>query len=253
MDIKRILPLFLFVITLVFLEVFIYNPEMIYVSLVIICSGIFFCIWRLCKNSKKAKDWYYFLFLPITFLISAVAFSTLSGNRFLTHFIIILTSIFIYIYIRTVFNYLYKRFQYKNLSLENISSYGNFLAFFFMSATVFGLQSFLNITIWYTIIIIMVGSLLILMQMMWVNNVKSSERFVYLVLGAFVLVELAWSISYLPSNFLVSGFVLSVCYYMLIGLTRFHLLKELNKRIIKLYLGFGLSSILIVLLTARWL
>jgi len=87
---------------------------------------------------------------------------------------------------------------------------------------------------------------------MWANRIDLKIGFFYILIISLVLTELTWSASFLTLNFYILGLILAVCYYILIGLTRFHLLDKLTKRLVKLYLFYGFGSILIVLLTANW-
>ena len=70
---------------------------------------------------------------------------------------------------------------------------------------------------------------------------------------AFVLIEIAWSLSFWPLSYYILGLVMAIFYYIIIGIVRFYLLNELDRKIIKLYLVFGFLGITLVLLTARWL
>jgi len=74
-----------------------------------------------------------------------------------------------------------------------------------------------------------------------------------MLLVCLVLVELAWSISFLTLSYYILGLILAICYYILIGLVRFYLLGTLDKKIAKLYLIYGFGALLIVLLTSRWI
>jgi len=75
----------------------------------------------------------------------------------------------------------------------------------------------------------------------------------YILIGCLVMVELAWSISFLPFNYIVAGLILSICYYILINLIRNYLLGELNSKKVRIYLIIGLIGIVFALLTSRWL
>jgi hypothetical protein len=67
-----------------------------------------------------------------------------------------------------------------------------------------------------------------------------------------VLSELAWAISFLSLDNNIAGFTLAIFYYMMVGLVRMELVSGLTKDKLRLYLGFGFASIIIILLTARW-
>ncbi len=149
--------------------------------------------------------------------------------------------------------YLIQTKSYKNLSLENISSYGNLLTFFFISSVVYDLQSFLDMPVWPLAVIIAVAAALIIYQTVWANGIEKKITIIYVLIGSLILVELAWAISFLPLDFNATGLILTICYYMLIGLVRHHLLDNLKKNIVKLYLALGFGSILLILLTTRWM
>jgi hypothetical protein len=68
-----------------------------------------------------------------------------------------------------------------------------------------------------------------------------------------ILVELFWSISFLPFNYNITGLILAVCYYVIIGLVKNHLLGKLDAAKVKMYLILGGVSLFLIMLTARWM
>ena len=259
MKINRLLPLLIPLVDLILFEVFLYNPKMIYVILVIVNLRLFFTINQFTKGSKVSSEWWNFLILPVLFTTSLAAYSTLITDsvliryEYLVQFLFIANTVFLYYYLRTIYQYLIQPESYREFSLENISSYGNFITFYFVSTVVYGLQSFLNIPIWPLMVIVAIVSILIVYQVLWINKISIGLAFIYIVVASMVLVELAWSISFLPLNFNISGLVLAICYYMLIGTIRHRLLETLDKRTVELYLFFGFGSIIMLLITARWM
>ena len=156
---------------------------------------------------------------------------------------VVLFGIFIYLYFRTLYFYLVRPSKKNRLSLENLSSYGNFLAFYFIAASVYGLQSFLTILYWELMLGLLVLIAIIIYQVFWANEIGFEQGLIYIILGCLVLIELAWSISFLTLRFYILGLILAVAYYVLIGLTRFYLLGKLNQSIIKKYLIESLGSV----------
>ncbi len=250
---NRLLPILIPFVVLIFFEVFFFNSKFIYVSLVLSNLLIFFTVNQFTKASTVSKSWQKFLILPALFLTSLGIYSILFASKFFVQFLFILNAVYLYFYFRTIYYYLIQPTLYKDLSFENVSSYGNFLTFFFVSSVIYGLQSFLNITVWPLMIALTIIAILIVYQVIWANKIKSKFSIIYILISSLVLVELGWSISFLPLNFNVAGLLLAISYYMLIGLVRHHLLEKLDKKIVKLYLMFGFGSIFIVLLTARWM
>ena len=142
---------------------------------------------------------------------------------------------------------------YEVFSIENISSYINWLTFFLLAATVYGLASFLNLPIsWLVLIMISLTSLLVY-QIIWANKIELMPSLPYILISCLILVELFWSISFLPFNYNISGLSLAICYYVVIGLVKNHLLLKLDAAKVKMYLILGSISLLLILSTAKWM
>lgn len=250
---NRILPILVSFLILLIFEIFYFYPKMIYVSLVIANLLVFFLLSQFAKASNVSKKWWNFLILPVFFLTSLAVYSAVSSNKYFVQSLFFLNSVFLYLYFRIIYYYLLDPAEHKKPMIENIFSYGNFLIFFFVSSGVYGLQSLLNVSVWPLMIIVVTVSILIVYQLMIIDNINSKSAAIYIFVDSLLLVEFAWAISFLPLNFNVSGLILAICYYMLVGLTRQHLIGKLDKKTIKLYLFFGFGSIVVALLTSKWM
>jgi len=249
---NRFLVLFTPISILGLFELFLIQPKILYYSIIIANLLVFFTIKQFKKSSAENKEWINFIILPICFLTSLGFYSTLIANNIFIQILFFANIFFIYFYLRNIYFYLVQPESYKTYALENISSYGNFLVIFFASSAIYGMQAFLNISVWILILIILPLIALVIYQIIWANKINIKDGFVYIFLGCLILIEIAWAITFLPLAYNIAGLVLAICYYILIGLIRFYLKKNLNKQTIKLYLFFGFSSILIILLTAKW-
>lgn len=253
MKYNRLLPLLIPLFTLVLLEVFSFKPKFIYAIVVILNLSIIYAIRRFSKAGGIDKKWFNFIIFPCLLFLSSIFYAIFLSSKLLIQLIFIADTVLLYVYLKYVYYYLVRPVSYEVFSIENISSYGNFLSFFLASSAIFGLQSFLNIKIWLLMIIILVVILLVVYQNIWANKIDLKKSAIYLFVCCLVLIEVFWSIAFLPVNFNVAGLVLAICYYILSGLIKYHLLGSLDKNKIKLYLGFGLSGIFIILFTAKWL
>lgn len=253
MKYNRFLVLLTPLIALLLCEVLFFMPKMFYVILVFYFLIIFFAVNQFTKSSKIDKRWYNFIIFPLCFSISLIIYSIISVNKFFVQILFFTNAFFIYYYLRNIYYYLIRPDFYKDNTLENISSYGNFLLIFFIASSIYGLQSFLNLSVCISIIIILPFFALVIHQVIWINKIDFKIGFIYILIGCLILIEIAWALSFLPVNYKANGLVMAICYYILIGIIRFYLKGSLNKRIVKLYLFFGFSSIFITLLTARWM
>lgn len=235
------------------MELYFWKPKLIYVAVILGYLLMFFTIRQFLLESRKKESWLNYSILPIVFFTGLTVFSTMVSSSLLVQLLIIINTIFLYFYFRTIYYYLVKTKLYQPNSLQNISSYGNFLAFYFIASSVYGLQVFMGISIWILMIFTLGAIAIITYQVLWVNKVDLEPGAVYILIICLALTEIAWAASFLTLSFYILGLILAVSYYILIGLVRFYLLGRLSKSLVKIYLIFGLSSIIIVLLTAKWI
>lgn len=253
MKYNRYLPLFVPLAVWAAFQGFLFYPASVYVLLVLVNLLLFFTFYQFTRASSTGEKWWNFYILPALLSLSIAAYSVILKNRLLIQFIFLLELVLLYFYLRFAYYYLEKPQQYKVSSIENISLYGNFIIFFFTAASVYGLESFLNSPVWPLVLILTAVAGLIIYQLTWANKIDFRTGLPYLLVDSVVIFELAWSISFLPLNYNVAGFVLAIFYYIITGLSRLHLLGSLDRAKIKLYLGYGLASVLLILLTSRWL
>ena len=131
---KRFLPLLVVLvpaISLGFLELFYFNPKLIYVVLILINLSIFFAVWQFTKAGNAGNNWWDFMILPGLMSAAAVSYSILLSSGLLIQTLFCFYIVLLYIYLRYVYYYLARPAAYTAFSIENISSYGNFLTFFF--------------------------------------------------------------------------------------------------------------------------
>jgi len=258
MKYNRFLPLLVPGLVFLLLEVFYFKPKLIYVILVLIILLYFFTVRQFLVAVETKEKLYNFILLPAYFTIGLVTFSTMvpresGAGKFLLQLFFVLNAGFVYLYLRSIYHYINKHSFYKKYSLKNISSYGNFLAFYFLVSSVYGLQSFLNTPIWLLMMALLIFSGMIIHEIIWSNQINTETGLFYMLIFCLVIIELSWSVSFLTLSYYVLGLIMAVCYYIFVGLLRFYLLGNLNKKIIKLYLIFGSLSLVLVLFTARWI
>lgn len=256
MHFGRYLPLFLAVSALILLEIYLIKSKFIFIALPLIGALIVYAAIRMAKHSLIDKAWWNIIILPIIFSAGLAVYSVLlplKENVLSIQFLLILNSVFLYFYFRSVYFYLILPSAERKISLENISLYGSFLSIFFVSSAMYGFQSFINTPIFILIAAFLFASALLVYGVFWSNNISLKKGSLYILICCLILTELAWSIFYLPFNFNVAGFILAMYFYILTGLNRAFLQNRLNVRVVKMYLGLGMFSIFLILITSRWL
>lgn len=253
MDKLRIYVLLVPLLQFLIFELFIFFPKLIYYLLVVLLALLIYTIYLFAKKNLNIKYWYNYSILLILFSISSFLYIILLSNSLFIQIIVLISVFFSYVYLKILYYYFFVPERYKANSFENISSYGNFLVIYFIFSLLFGLQSLLSITIWKLIISVFPFLLLIFYQVFWVNKIKIKEGGIYILILSLIIVELIWSASFLPLNYSSASLALAICYYILIGITRFHLRGTGENKKIKFYLILGILSLLAILLTSKWI
>lgn len=253
MKLNRFLPLITPALILALFEFFYFSPKMIYISLVLSNLLIFFSFWHFTRQSTIDKEWWNYATLPSLVTSAVIAYSVFLSSKGIIQLLFIFSVVFLYIYLRHVYYYLLSPTNYEVFSIENLSSYLNFISFFLFASSVYGVQLFLGLPIWPLEIFMLFISGLSFFQMVWVNKIDIKAGMPYILICSLVVLELSWAFSFLPFNFNILGLCLSVCYYVLTGLAKNFLQDKLNEKNVKAYLIFGSISLLLIIITAKWI
>ena len=253
MTLNRLLPLLAPLASYGLAQMYFFYPKLIYLAVILINLLIFFTVWRFGAASQVDREWWNYLILPAVMSIAIMAYSVFLNSRPVIQLLFVLNSAFLYSYLRQIYYYLLKPSSYEAFSIDNISSYASWLSFFFLSATIYGLQSFLNFSIFSLALVVLAATALISYQIIWVNKIELKKALPYILISCLILVDLCWSISFLPFNYNISGLSLAICFYAVSGLIKNQLLDKLDAARVKMYLTLGLASLFLILFTARWI
>lgn len=286
MKYNRLLPLLMPFLIWLLDELFFFKPKMIYLALVLSLCLVLFTIRQFARAGPAAKGWWKFIIFPSMFLLSVAAYTTVIASKTVIQLLFLLNAVFLFFNLRSVYYSFLNPIAGSKLAVREISSYGNFLIYFFISASLYGWLSFLSLPLWPLMLVIILVSLIVIYETLWENKINPApqahalthlaftpsetltrhkggsgyswggvnfrEALVFIIIGSLILLEIAWSMSFLPLNFNIIGLILAICYYIVAGFIKYYLLDNLNKKIVKSYLFAGLGSIFILLLTARW-
>lgn len=253
MKYSKFLTLITPLLVLVLFEIYFFFPGYFCWMLVLAVLSIIATVAIFTKRSSAYKNWWDFSILPGCFTVSLAVYSIIIPDKFFVQFLFFLNAGFVYWYLKNIYYFLIKSELYKSFFLENASSYGNFLTVFFLASAVYGLQAFLSLPIWPLMFIFLIMGGLIIYNVIWANKVDAKNGVIYILVGCLVLTELAWSISFLPLNYNISGLILAINYYILIGLIRFWLKENFDSKTVRPYLIFGFLAVFVLLLTSRWM
>ena len=149
--------------------------------------------------------------------------------------------------------YLYRRPKYEAHTLGNISSYIGLVAIFFLTAGVFSLRIFLSFSYLLLALPIFILTALLVYQLFWASQAPIASSLPHVLVIAIVVTEIFAVVNFLPTSVYVSGLIVTVVYYLLSGLSRNWLLNIRESRVVVRYLTISFISLMLILLSAKWI
>ena len=258
-----IIRFFLYSLPFVIFGVFEFSrnfPNLIVWAGVFIVFWLFLVIWYLLRHSvRKQGDNMTFTELsnyfitPLLLVFSGMLFLVFFNNVTFYRVISVFISFASFLFLESVFIYLYYPQKYVLSSLENISSYLNIVVSFFLYSGYYGLMVFLHLQSKWLFVSLIVLNMVLLLQTFFINKLKFKKIYLALLLALVILVEVVWAVQYLPFTFLVKGVMVSLVYYIISGLFRYYFLQSYNKKILWRHVLVVSVVAFFLLFTAKWL
>lgn len=247
----RIAPLLLPVFYFLILESLFYFPErwpwLVVLALLFGFAPFFLMSWRL-KDRRLLP-----LFLhSVVFTGSGLAYVLLISSQLLIQVLIIGWSLVYFIYLESIFNYLYETERALLIDLRHIIGYVNLVTFFILFSALIYYFIFLNFAWWGVLLIGFAAAWIMLFNRFMVNDCPKQQSILFAVVLALILTEITAALMFWPVSFYVFAMLMAAAYYLMSSLSVWHLKKVLNREILIRYLIFTFLVIGLTLGTAAW-
>lgn len=198
------------------------------------------------------SDWWRFSGTSWLLASSILLFSLLLSHGWILVGLLGVMVILEAIYWRYVVTYTDVTATYTPFSLERLSFNLNFLIVFFISGALYGLRTFLDISLWIVTPVFAAVLALIILQRLWITKNYNGTAWRLAVSIWLSTVEIFLLISFLPFDFRILAFIATAVYYGLITLGSKD--SETTKRVNRFWLLIIILAVtcLAVLATARW-
>lgn len=213
---------------------------------------LFFVLARLAGWSFKKADFWSFFALPFCLAVSAFSLLLFVEGRDMKILIITLATLLIWLFAENIFSFLYLSSTYQVNALEYLSLVMSVVSVFFVTTAFFALRLFFGFPLWFIVPIHAIFIFVIFISVLWICKVEK-ERILPNVFSAVILLaELFLCLAFLPAGFFPSAAILTLFFYLFLGIVRAHLSNRLNSVVLKRYLlAVSLITVLIIF-TAKW-
>lgn len=271
---KKLNSLFFALTMFVLLEILTRCPKLIWITSFIAFIALFFFIWKIFPKDiairkklrsnrsfifkiTKALDIfteeknYLFLVSPIFLLCGAILFLMFLKDGILIHAAILLFSFIFFLFSESLSANFYD-YQRQSYPLENVLTSINLLALFLIYSHIFLFLTLFHFSLWIMLLILILTTFISTFQLFHAYKIASKINYFYSIITVIIILEIFWSIMFLPTNFYVNGLILINVYYIIIGMSYFYFTEALTKARIIRHLLISLIIIIITLATAKW-
>lgn len=226
-------------------------PSFFYAALALGALAIIVSVWVI-AGRIMSHDWLPFAIAPLFFFLSFVGYAAIIYNRFWVQTIFALIVWFLFFYLKHWYYYITYGAATRAAKLDNLMVASGTLSIFAFGAVFFGLPAFIDFPLAARVAVFALVAYLMFWQFVPVNRGAAHVR-PGLAVGALVLAELAGLMSFLPLLSNVLAVFIAIAYYLVLAASRLYWQGSLDKRRFKWPLILGSLTVLVLLLTARWL
>lgn len=228
-----------------------YPPFLYVAGFLVIALAIFF-IWKRMRHDAHLLP---VLFSAALLIITNYVLLVFLENAFIVHGFIAFTSLILFALLYSV------SFRYRdsegapNYALENIIGYCNLAVFYFLSVDVFYLDLQTNQQFLLFLALFIIGAALLSYSALNIFNLRSWQTLVYGSVIILTLGEIFWAAKLLPVSVYSQGAIVTLLYYVTLGISRHYLLfgwEEVTRKVVSRYLTISVLGFLLVLGTSRW-
>lgn len=207
-------------------------------------------VWLVGGRDFRKRFWI-FVTSPLLLVISQLLFVIFLQGFWFKRFVVLILSVILGIFLENLYIYHYQPAKYQKYSLANIANYFNLIIIFLFNASLFLLVIFLQFPFWLTIILNIFSTIILTYQIFWFSQLAFARTWPYVLGLSLISAELFWVLSFLPISVYNQALIITLVYYLTVGISRNQLLGIDEKKVIKRYLGIVLVCLIIILLTAK--
>jgi len=204
---------------------------------------------------KKINQLYFWVMLlpPFWLIVASVSLMVIAEAEIFRWAIAIFTPLVIGFFYRQVYIYNFAPEQYQPYALENLSVSINIFIVFLAASSLFGFRLFLGLS-WTMLLGIFVLIVLTLTyQTLWAHKLSHKQMVWWLLSSVALLGQLFIAMGYLPVQYIVSGIIIAIAFYLFIGLNRLVIRQAFRRRLVAQQVILSSVLTLVVLITARWI
>lgn len=248
----RILPVLLALVTALGAMTMFWLPAYSLLTMVVALAVFFILLKFLVRRPWRGAEFWIFVGTPFFFVASSLVLLLFLESAGMKVLVITLSTFLVWLFSENLFIYQYLPNNYQVNALEYLASVINVVCVYFFTAALFALHVFLNLPLWLTAPFSALVFFVAIFSSLWLAKIGKERIWPNTLGGTVLFTELFIVFSFLPSGFFPSAALLTLIFYLFLGIVRAHLRGKLNKAVYQRYLLASAIFILMIIWTARW-
>jgi len=213
---------------------------------------LFFILAKLAGWSFRTADFWSFFALPFCLALSSLFLLLFVEGQGMKILIIVLATFLLWLFAENIFAFLYLSNSYQVNALEYLSLVVGVISVFFITTAFFALRLFFGFPLWLIVPFHAMIVFILFASVLWICKIEKTRLLSNTFGAVLLLAELFLCLAFLPASFFANAALLTLFFYLFLGIVRAHLLHRLNQTVLKHYLlAVGLIT-MIVIITTRW-
>lgn len=221
-----------------------------FLSIIVAIIPIAFLYSRLLHWRVTTFQFWHFLGTPLLYLIATFGMIFLLEEPLFGLLLAGVAVLFLVLFAEYIFQYTHLPSQYQPYSIEYLSLLLNVLTIFFLSSLGYGTNLLIQTPLWILAPLFFLLSLFILYGTLWVSKSDEKHARAYALAGSVLTTEFFTALAFLPSGLYTNAALLTLFFYLFLGLTRAQTHHKLSTTVARRYLFVALALLLVILASA---
>lgn len=207
---------------------------------------------RLLHFEIRAFSFWHFLGTPVLYLAASFGMIFLFEQQKASVALAVVTVLLLVLFAEYVFQYTHLPSQYQPFSIEYLSLLLNILTVFFLSSVAYGMYLLIQAPLLLLAVSFLLLSLFILYGTLFVSKADAARSRPYALAGSILTTECFIALAFLPSGLYTNAALLTLFFYVFLGLTRSQVHHKLSSSVVRRYVGVAAVLLVIILLSTSW-
>ncbi len=207
---------------------------------------------RLLHWHIRTFQFWHFFGTPMLYLLAVFGMIFLFEEQMMGIVLAALSVLFAVLFAEYIFQFTHLPSQYQPYSIEYLSLLLNVLTIFFLSSVGYGTNLLIQMPLWILAPIFFLLSLFVQYGTLWVSKADDAHAKPYAIAGAFLTTEFFVAFAFLPSGLYTNAALITLLFYLFLGLTRAHAHHKLSTKVIARYVITAAILFLIIVASTAW-